>query len=95
MCAPEPIACSSIHSADSQTRVITRTAAMMPSEPKPVKITLRNFPPVSAPRSLPPRGIGAQAAGLREAIGDGCVDKEDVVTRAADGQHVLDGAEQL
>eukprot|EP00965_Chrysotila_dentata_P014265 472367-Pleurochrysis_carterae.AAC.1 len=41
-----------------------------------------------------PKPVGAQAAGLREALGDGCVD-EDVVARAADRQYVLDGAEQL
>eukprot|EP00965_Chrysotila_dentata_P173901 5740390-Pleurochrysis_carterae.AAC.1 len=74
MCASEPIARSSIQSADPQTRATARTAVMMPSEPKPV---------------------GEQAAGLREALGDGCIDEEDVVARAADGQHVLDGTHQL
>eukprot|EP00965_Chrysotila_dentata_P212458 6187050-Pleurochrysis_carterae.AAC.3 len=39
--------------------------------------------------------VGAQAAGLREALCDGCVDEEDAVAKAADGQHVLDRAEQL
>eukprot|EP00965_Chrysotila_dentata_P092033 3038407-Pleurochrysis_carterae.AAC.2 len=40
--------------------------------------------------------VSAQAAGLRETLGDGCIDEEDVeVARAADGQHVLDKAEQL
>eukprot|EP00965_Chrysotila_dentata_P130535 4315787-Pleurochrysis_carterae.AAC.1 len=51
MCTSEPIARSSIQSVDSQTRAIAHTAAMMPSEPKPVRIALRNFPPASAPRS--------------------------------------------
>eukprot|EP00965_Chrysotila_dentata_P058048 1924627-Pleurochrysis_carterae.AAC.4 len=37
----------------------------------------------------------AQAAGLRETIDDGCVDEEGVAARAADGQNVFDGAEQL
>eukprot|EP00965_Chrysotila_dentata_P057806 1916596-Pleurochrysis_carterae.AAC.1 len=37
--------------------------------------------------------VSAQAAGLREALGDGCVDGKDVVAKAADRQHVLDGAE--
>eukprot|EP00965_Chrysotila_dentata_P019414 645626-Pleurochrysis_carterae.AAC.1 len=35
MCVLEPIACSSIQSEDSQIRAIARTAAKMPSEPKP------------------------------------------------------------
>eukprot|EP00965_Chrysotila_dentata_P081995 2705726-Pleurochrysis_carterae.AAC.1 len=35
MCSSEPIARSSIQSEDSQTRTIARTAAIMPSEPKP------------------------------------------------------------
>eukprot|EP00965_Chrysotila_dentata_P193270 6175660-Pleurochrysis_carterae.AAC.1 len=42
---------SSIQSEDSQTRFIASTAAMMSSEPKPVRITLRSFLPASAPRS--------------------------------------------
>eukprot|EP00965_Chrysotila_dentata_P084623 2792855-Pleurochrysis_carterae.AAC.1 len=44
MCTSEPIARSSVQSADSQTRAIARTAAMMPSEPA-------SFLPASSPRS--------------------------------------------
>eukprot|EP00965_Chrysotila_dentata_P001270 41198-Pleurochrysis_carterae.AAC.1 len=51
ICASEPMARSSIQRADSQTRAIARTAARMPSEPKPARIALRSFPPASAPRS--------------------------------------------
>eukprot|EP00965_Chrysotila_dentata_P013056 430953-Pleurochrysis_carterae.AAC.1 len=50
MCASEPIARSSIQSEDSQTRAIACTAAIMPSEPKPVRIVLRSFPPPSRGR---------------------------------------------
>eukprot|EP00965_Chrysotila_dentata_P065608 2173921-Pleurochrysis_carterae.AAC.1 len=34
--------------------------------------------------------VGAQAAGLREALRDGRIDKEDVVERAADSRNLLD-----
>eukprot|EP00965_Chrysotila_dentata_P106617 3521477-Pleurochrysis_carterae.AAC.1 len=37
--------------------------------------------------------ISVQAAGLREALGDGRIDEEDVVARDADRQHVLDGSQ--
>eukprot|EP00965_Chrysotila_dentata_P102815 3394597-Pleurochrysis_carterae.AAC.1 len=62
---------------------------MIPSEPKPVRIALRSFP---RPASLGAKvglllEVGAQAAGLREALGDGRVAEEDVVARAADRQH--------
>eukprot|EP00965_Chrysotila_dentata_P055557 1843064-Pleurochrysis_carterae.AAC.1 len=39
--------------------------------------------------------MSALTIGLREALGDGCVNAEDEVARAADRQHVRDGAEQL
>eukprot|EP00965_Chrysotila_dentata_P227268 6195897-Pleurochrysis_carterae.AAC.1 len=47
MRASQPIARSSIHSVDSQTRAIARTATMMPSAPKPVRIALCSFEPAS------------------------------------------------
>eukprot|EP00965_Chrysotila_dentata_P143153 4730078-Pleurochrysis_carterae.AAC.1 len=44
MWASEPIARSSIHSDDSQTRAMARTAALMPSEPKPVEDRVAQLP---------------------------------------------------
>eukprot|EP00965_Chrysotila_dentata_P179156 5916598-Pleurochrysis_carterae.AAC.1 len=96
MCALEPIARSSVQSEDSHTRAIARTAAIMPSEPKPVRIALRSFPPTSLGVKVGlPLKVGTQAAGLRESLGDGRINEEDVVAKAADCQHVFDGAQQL
>eukprot|EP00965_Chrysotila_dentata_P097464 3221216-Pleurochrysis_carterae.AAC.1 len=88
MCASEPIARSSSQSEYSQTRAIARTAAIMPSEPKPVKIALRwQFPASLGAKVGLLLEVGALTAGLREALGDGRVDEEDVVAGAADRQH--------
>eukprot|EP00965_Chrysotila_dentata_P118357 3912234-Pleurochrysis_carterae.AAC.2 len=95
MCASEPIARSSIRSEDSQTRAIARTAAMMLSEPKPVRIALRSFPPRPRRQVGPLLQVGAHAASLREALGHCSIDEEDVAARAADRQHVIDGSQQL
>eukprot|EP00965_Chrysotila_dentata_P140606 4648986-Pleurochrysis_carterae.AAC.5 len=84
MCMSEPIAGSSIR-ASSQIRAIARTAAMIPLEPK-----LPRRPDWPLP---PGKCASWRSAGSGRC--NGCVDEEDVVVRAADGQHVLDGVKQL
>eukprot|EP00965_Chrysotila_dentata_P045568 1513524-Pleurochrysis_carterae.AAC.2 len=67
----------------------------MPSEPKPVRIALRSFPPASAKVGLLLEAV-PQAAGRREVlISDGRIDEDDVVASAADHQHVRFSATEL